>query len=292
MTRSLTYISLLAIALASNCGEPLLTNTSALQYVRVAAPSEPETDSVDVGVYLPPGYDAENEYPVLYFLHGWGEDEHAFHDNGYVRVLDSLFATGAVRAFIVVSPDGEHSGFLSWASGQHAGDRFIVDDLVSYIDANFNTAAARDGRSLSGTSMGGAAALRIGMSHPDIFGSISAHSAALHPVNPDSMADWARGWDGWDARYGHPIDREHWRFNNPLYLAQTVDDAILSSLDIYFDVGKEDNLGFNGTNEELHRILTERDIDHEFSLNSGGHGTEYVLDNIASSFLFHGRLWE
>src|SRR5512138_3336464 len=131
----------------------------------------------DALVFLPPSYQKERNrrYPVVYALHGffigaeqWSKEIHA------PQAFEGAFALGA-KEMIVVLPDSKtlHNGSM-YSSSVTTGDfeNFIARDVVSYIDAHYQTIPNRLARGLVGHSMGGYGATRIGMKHADVFGSL------------------------------------------------------------------------------------------------------------------------
>jgi S-formylglutathione hydrolase FrmB len=157
-----------------------------------------EGDAVDrdVIVFLPPGYnkDKHRRYPVVYALHGFSIGaEQWTHEIHVPQTIDGAFAQGS-KEMIVVLPDSKtvHNGSM-YSSSVTTGDfeKFIAHDVVAYIDAHYRTIPNRESRGLVGHSMGGYGASRIGMKHPDVFGSLyimspccmSARPAG--PVNPE-----------------------------------------------------------------------------------------------------------
>src|SRR5579871_746053 len=138
-----------------------------------------EGDSVDrdVFVFLPPSYqkDKHRRYPVLYALHGYSIGaEQWSHEIHVPQTIEGAFAQGA-KEMIVVLPDSKtiHNGSM-YSSSVTTGDfeQFIAHDVVAYIDAHYRTIPTRQSRGLVGHSMGGYGASRIGMKHPDVFGSL------------------------------------------------------------------------------------------------------------------------
>ena len=155
-----------------------------------------EGNAVDraVIVFLPPDYskDPQKHYPVLYALHGyWIGAEQWTHEIHVPQTLEGAFAKGA-RQMIVVLPDAKtlHGGSM-YSGSVTTGDfeQFIARDLVKYIDTHYRTIASRLGRGLAGHSMGGYGALRIGMKHPGVFGSLYIMSpCCLAPRQPGAGA--------------------------------------------------------------------------------------------------------
>ena len=138
-----------------------------------------EGDAVDrdVIVFLPPSYQKEKSrrYPVVYALHGYSIGaEQWSHEIHVPQTIEGAFAQGA-QEMIVVLPDSKtlHNGSM-YSSSVTTGDfeSFVAHDVVAYIDAHYRTIADRRSRGLVGHSMGGYGATRIGMKHPDVFGSL------------------------------------------------------------------------------------------------------------------------
>src|SRR6187401_1926320 len=152
-----------------------------------------EANAVDrtVLVILPPSYAAERSrrYPVVYALHGYSIGAEQWSQEIHVpQTVEGAFAKGA-REMIVVLPDSKtvHNGSM-YSSSVTTGDfeTFIARDVVSYIDAHYRTLADRNSRGLVGHSMGGYGASRIGMKHPEVFGS-------LYVMSPCCMSARAAG---------------------------------------------------------------------------------------------------
>ena len=138
-----------------------------------------EGDAVDrdVIVFLPPSYfkDKHRRYPVVYALHGYSIGaEQWTHEIHVPQTIEGAFAQGA-KEMIVVLPDSKTVyGGSMYSSSVTTGnfERFIYHDVVNYIDAHYRTIPNRLARGLVGHSMGGYGALRIGMQHPEVFGSL------------------------------------------------------------------------------------------------------------------------
>ena len=158
-----------------------------------------EGDAVDrdVIVFLPPSYqkDKQRRYPVVYALHGYSIGaEQWTHEIHVPQTIEGAFAQGA-KEMIVVLPDSKtiHNGSM-YSSSVTTGDfeKFISHDVVAYIDAHYRTIPNRLSRGLVGHSMGGYGASRIGMKHPDVFGSLYIMSPCCMsarmgggPANPE-----------------------------------------------------------------------------------------------------------
>lgn len=159
-----------------------------------------EGDAVDrdVIVYLPPSYATERNrrYPVLYALHGYSVGAEQWSKEIHVpQTIEGAFARGA-KEMIVVVPDSKtlHNGSM-YSSSATTGDfeRYIAHDVVSYVDSHYRTIPSRRSRGLVGHSMGGYGATRIGMKHPDVFGSLYIMSPCClsprqaRPLSPENV---------------------------------------------------------------------------------------------------------
>ena len=140
-----------------------------------------------LAVYLPPGYrESTGRYPVIYFLPSPFESYRAAFDrNSAQSLFDRAILAAVIPKFILVSVDMTTPLGCSWyVNSPVTGDweDFMVQELVPYIDAQFRTLPHRDSRGIAGDFMGGYGAIRFGMRHPDVFGSVYA----LHPVGTGS----------------------------------------------------------------------------------------------------------
>jgi enterochelin esterase-like enzyme len=144
-----------------------------------------EGDSPDreVFIYLPPSYARETtrQYPVIYFLHGYSVNAQAYvRSLGLPQTAEAAMTKDGGREMILVLPDAftKYSGSMysnSLTTGDWEG--YVSADLVSYIDSHYRTVATRDGRGLSGHSMGGYGTVRIGMKQPAVFSALYAMSS-------------------------------------------------------------------------------------------------------------------
>ena len=126
-------------------------------------------------VYTPPQYgkNKKQKYPVLYLQHGWGEDETAWSNQGHANlIMDNLIAEGKAEEFIVVMTYGmtnevRFGGLREFTA--EAFEKVLVDELVPYIDANFQTRADKAHRAMAGLSMGAFETKLITLRRPEMF---------------------------------------------------------------------------------------------------------------------------
>lgn len=148
-------------------------------------------------VYLPPSYNSSKKnYPVVYFLHGYGDSTQSFM-NDYQPKLDEAFKGGA-QEFILVALDGNNkSGGSFYVNSPVMGnwEDYVVEEVVSYIDKNYRTIAKSDSRGLSGYSMGGFGALYLALRHPDVYNSSLVFCPGVFAE--EDLGDVINSWVGW-----------------------------------------------------------------------------------------------
>lgn len=243
--------------------------------------------TVACSVHLPPSYaTSKRRYPVVYALHGLFEDQRFWSARGLDRVLEGLWARREVPELIVMAVDGGNSFFANSSAGRY--EDLVAEDAVAFAERELRVAPGRESRALVGVSMGGYAALRIALSRPQAFGAVAAHSAMLLTAIP-RPEDGAGRWhmDAFRRVFGDPIDPKLWAESDPFVWAERVDPARAPRL--YFDCGGQDRFGLFAGNEALHRRLEARGIPHEFSLQPGDHGYDYVRSVLPRSLAFLGK---
>ncbi|MBL8623532.1 MAG: esterase family protein [Myxococcales bacterium] len=333
MTR---HLALAAVALVG-CGRaaeppqaPAPAPALALDAAVAASPSRVlavEFDSAALGVrkryraYLPAGYDdaPARRYPVIYMLHGLGDDEDGWLDGGHLAEAADAIGLQA----IVVMPDGDAGFYANWARPDDpeacaavgnpfnprqapasycvatpAYEDYVVRDLVDHVDATYRTIAARRGRGIGGLSMGGFGALVLAMRHVDRFAAAASHSGVdsllyrgPFPYEPgkgvllDDVSQWGRalGPLGMHVRRIFGADAAVWRGHEPTLLAAKLAPGDLA---IYLDCGSEDGLGLNNQAQYLHEVLTARGLAHAWYLGPGGHDFDFWSQRIDDSLGF------
>jgi S-formylglutathione hydrolase FrmB len=277
---------LLAVSL---CAEPPPALSSEARGECLSLPSRILESSVRYCVILPPDYakDANRRYPVLYYLHGLGDNEQMFVRSGGFNLVQELWEGHQIGDFIIVSPAGYASFFMNSYDASFRYDDFFLQEFMPLIEKRYRIAARRESRGIGGISMGGYGALRMAFLHPQLFGSVSAHSGALMERLP--AVSVGNSPEAGRLRilgnvFGSPPDRPFWDRNNPLNIARTAD---LAGMKIYFDCGAQDDYGFEPGAQALHSVLASRSIAHEFHIYPGGHNAAYFARHLPDSVRFH-----
>src|SRR5579863_3033990 len=249
-------------------------------------------------VYLPASYDASaakkppQHYPVLYFLHGLGDNEKTLFNSGGWTLLDDLRKQGKLGDFLIVAPEGRRSFYINSADGSVRYNDFFLQEFIPLIETKYRIGKGRSNRAISGISMGGYGALRFAFSHPEAFSAVSAQSAALITESPEELD--AAGRSGAPLAkvlaevFGNPIDAPHWKSNSPFVLAQK--NAVgMKRLAIYFNCGRDDNYGFEKGAAALHQELEKAGVKHEYHIYDGDHSLEYFLAHFTEVMEFHSK---
>ncbi len=270
------------------------SNVSAQSRVECSAvKSEILQRPVNYCALLPPSYDKEKSrrYPILYYLHGLGESEQALVASGGWNLVEGERDAGKIGEFLIVTPDGGRGFYVNSSDGKSRWEDFFLREFMPAIERKYRARSGKASRGIAGTSMGGYGALRMAFLHPDLFVSVSAHSAVLYEKPPVAFgADPRMAWAQRNLLgpvFGSPLDRAFWDRNNPLMIAKSAQR--LSGLKIYFDCGAEDGYGFDAGARALNALLKSRGIPHEAHIYPGGHTWEYVAQHFPASIAFHSH---
>lgn len=226
---------------------------------------------IPVTVITPEGYDPGKSYPVVYILHGYSDDHRIWIKKGVVGDLADQYQVMAVM------PDGGYSSwyFDSPMMPEYRYETFVINELIPYVDSNYSTIPDREGRAVTGHSMGGHGALYLSFRHQDVFGSAGAMSGGV------DFRPFSHKWDI-SQRLGtieeHP---ENWDQNTVINMTHLLTP---DSLNIVFDCGTSDF--FYEVNCNFHQKLLEENIPHEFHSRPGGHTWPYWMNAIKYHFLF------
>jgi S-formylglutathione hydrolase FrmB len=257
------------------------------------APSQILGRAVPYCILLPPSYDADKtrRFPILYFLHGLGDNEQMFLHSGGWDLVQDLWESKQLGEYLIVTPAGGESFFINSSDGRTRYEDFLVREFLPFIEGRYRVRMGRAFRGVAGISMGGFGALHLAFHHPELFGSVSAHSAAVIEKAPAiAVADSPESGRLriFGAVFGSPPDRAFWERVSPLTLARTAD---LDRVAIYFDCGAQDDYGFNAGAEALDRVLQARHVPHEFHIYPGGHNWAYFAAHLPASLEFHSRVF-
>jgi S-formylglutathione hydrolase FrmB len=254
----------------------------------VSLPSKILARAVPYCVLLPPSYDSEKtrRYPILYLLHGLGDNEQFLIHSGGMNLVEDMWEQHELGELLIVTPAAGASFYINSHDGKRRYEDFFLQEFIPGVEKRYRTQAGRGSRGIGGISMGGYGALHIAFRHPQLFAAVGAHSAALIEKLPNISAQNSQQMSQLrvlgDA-FGTPFDAAFWNQNDPLTIART---ANLAGLKIYFDCGTEDDYGFDAGAAVLDKLLASRHIPHEFHLYPGGHNWSYFAEHLPALLEF------
>ena len=228
-----------------------------------------EYDSKTVGtkrkmqVYTPPGYTADQKYPVLYLLHGIGGDETEWERFAQPDVLlDNLIADGKAVPMILVMPNGRAqkddraNAGMGAAPAFAAFERDLLDDVIPAIQSRYSTYTNRENRALAGLSMGGGQTLNFGLTHLDTFAWLGGFSSAPNTKSPKELVP------------------------DP---AAAKDQLKL----LWISCGNKD--GLIRISQGMHTYLKENNVPHIWHVDGNGHDATHWRNNL---WLFSQRIFK
>ena len=270
-------IAVIAAVLGSWSGVPVIgqappATTDVAPAIVVRVPSASLGREQVATVLLPTSYATSRQrYPVMYLLHGGGQDHTAFATRGWFRALAS-------RDMIVVTPSVGDSWYVNSVADPNAKyEDFVVKDLIEYVDKQYRTIASREGRTVAGVSMGAWGAMMLGLKHHQLFGAIGSFSAPFGISRQDPNMDMTSRTQ---QRFGAPATPERLE-RDPGTLASTI--PVESVPLLYLACGNQDI--FVADNRRFVERLTGRKIPYEYrELSPFGHSWD-VWDGQLVSFV-------
>jgi S-formylglutathione hydrolase FrmB len=244
--------------------------------------------------FLPPDYDQDKarRYPVVYYLHGLGDNEQSLLNFGGWDIITELRRQGKIGDFIVLAPSGGHTFYLNSENGKIRYEDFFLREFMPEMEKKYRMEGTRASRGITGVSMGGYGALRIGFKHPEEFAVVSAQMPALIAELPEDLGTGGEGSPGalLGDIFGSPFNRAYFDRNNVFYFAKKDNVASLKAMKIYFDVGNNDDYGFEQGAQQLDELLKARHVPHEFHIYPGRHDPQFVMRHFGDVMQFQWKV--
>ena len=204
-------------------------------------------------VYTPPGYGTSGEkYPVLYLLHGSGDNEGMWTLSGHANlILDNLLADGKAKPAVIVMPNGHVPRPAATAAGtgdmsaernrtMSVFENDLLGDVMPLVEASYRVYTDPAHRAIAGLSMGGGQSATIGLNHPELFGYVGV---------------WSMGAREPDTQFKTLVEKK------------ALSDKNLKLL--WIGCGKSDGL-FPGA-EVMDKWMTEHNVKHVWRPSEGAH---------------------
>ncbi|AWW33287.1 esterase family protein [Echinicola strongylocentroti] len=223
-------------------------------------------------IYLPPDYEtSERSYPVLYLLHGAGDDQTGWVQFGEVlHITDKAIKEGTATPMIIVMPDADSGrrGYFNQLDGNWNYEDFFFEEFMPYIEGNYRIRAEKRYRAVAGLSMGGGGSLIYALRHPELFSSSAPLSAYVGPLSLDELK---RRMD--TEKFTDQEIQTYFENHNALSLIEQVSEQDKKAVRWYIDCGDDDFL-YEG-NSLVHIAMRKQEIPHEFRVRDGGHTWTY-----------------
>jgi len=249
---------------------------------------------VKYSVYLPADYEtSQRNYPVLYLLHGYSDDETGWIQFGEANTIaDKGIAEGIFPATIIIIPDGKVTWYCNSADGKERWEDMFVKELIPFVEKAYRIRPKKEFRAIAGLSMGGYGALGLSMRNPDLFsscvalssGTFSDEEIAQQPEKQYNM--YFKNIFGENLK-GTDRVNDSWKANSPLHLIRTVPFEKLKSIRFYIDCGDDDFL-YKG-NSLLHVAMRDFNIPHEYRVRNGAHEWSYWRTGLYDGLKFIGE---
>lgn len=244
-------------------------------------------------VYLPPNYNnTDISYPVLYLLHGAGDDQTGWVQFGQVQhIADKAIAEGKSVPMIIVMPDANTGvrGYQNAIDGNFNFEDYFFEELIPHIEKTYRVRSAREYRAVAGLSMGGGGTITYALHQPDMFTAAAPLSAAT------GTWDFEKFKSNMKQRYATVSDEKLESFYKQHDIESVIKNASdeklkqIKELRWYISCGDDDFL-YEG-NSLMHILFRKNDIPHEFRIKDGGHSWGYwqmelpiVLEFISKPF--------
>jgi enterochelin esterase-like enzyme len=237
-------------------------------------------------IYLPPDYElSERSYPVLYLLHGGGDDQTGWVQFGEVlHIADKAIKAGKATPMVIVMPDASagQRGYFNDPENKWRYEDFFFEEFMPYVESEYRIKGEKRYRAVAGLSMGGGGTFMYALHHPELFSSACPLSASCGPLSMEEMERYLdrRGWTGIAEE-----NIESWyKRHSALELVNAIPEEQKRAVRWYIDCGDDDFL-FEG-NSLVHIAMRKKEIPHEFRIRDGGHTWTYWRESLPEVLRF------
>ena len=229
-------------------------------------------------VYLPPDYEtSQRAYPVLYLLHGGGDDQTGWVQFGEVlHIADQAIAEGIATPMIIVMPDANtgRRGFTNDIKGEWRYEDFFFEELMPYVEKTYRIKGEKRYRAIAGLSMGGEGTFTYALHHPELFSSACPLSAATGPQTKEDVVNRMKRFDEKaEVTLPDSVIEAYYKRQSVLYMIENMPEDQKKAVRWYIDCGDDDFL-FEG-NALAHIAMRKKEIPHEYRVRDGAHNWTY-----------------
>ena len=237
-------------------------------------------------IYLPPDYESsERSYPVLYLLHGAGDDQTGWVQFGEVLLIaDKAILEGSATPMIIVMPDGNSGkrGYFNDMQNEWRYEDFFFEEFMPYVESTYRIKGEKRFLAIAGLSMGGGGTFMYALHHPELFSSACPLSAYCGPL---SLEDMEQQLKRRGTEPGSKEEMETWyKRHSAVELINDMPDNQTKLVRWYIDCGDDDFL-YEG-NSLAHIAMRKKEIPHEFRIRNGGHTWTYWRESLPEVLSF------
>ena len=236
-------------------------------------------------IYLPPDYESsQRSYPVLYLLHGAGDDQTGWVQFGEVlRITDNAIKDGSATPMIIVMPDANtgRRGYYNDIDGKWDYEDFFFKELMPHVEQNYRIKGEKRYRAIAGLSMGGGGSFIYALHHPELFSSACPLSAYVGPL---SVEDLKKQLANRKDKFSDDEVLAYYKEHNALSLINAVPDDQKKAVRWFIDCGDDDFL-YEG-NSLAHIAMTKKEIPHEYRVRDGRHSWTYWRESLPEVLSF------
>lgn len=237
-------------------------------------------------VYLPPDYEhSERSYPVLYLLHGGGDDQTGWVQFGEVlHITDKAIREGTATPMIIVMPDANtgRRGYFNDPKGDWNYENFFFDELMPHVEKKYRIRSEKRYRAVAGLSMGGGGTFMYALHRPDLFSSACPLSASAGPLSLEEAGQWLERRS--DKKYNDQEKKQYFESHSAVALINSMDAEKIKSVRWYIDCGDDDFL-YEG-NALAHIAMKKKEIPHEYRVRDGAHNWTYWRESLPEVLKF------
>jgi enterochelin esterase-like enzyme len=226
-------------------------------------------------IYLPPDYEtSQRSYPVLYLLHGGGDDQTGWVQFGEVlHIADKAIREGKATPMIIVMPDANtgQRGYFNDIKGEWRYEDFFFQEFMPHVEKAYRIRGEKRYRAVAGLSMGGGGSFVYALRRPELFSSACPLSASTGPLSLEETKEFLKRRN---ITIKSDAEAEaYYKRHSVIELVNQVADDQKKAVRWYIDCGDDDFL-FEG-NSLVHIAMRKKEIPHEFRIQDGGHTWTY-----------------
>jgi len=268
----------------------LLLAQSGKVYDNLSLPSKILKSERKFAVYLPPDYETSGRsYPVLYLLHGAGDDQTGWVQFGEVQnITDKAINAGTATPMIIIMPDANtgRRGYFNDIKGDWNYEDFFFKELMPYVEKKYHIKTDKRYRAVAGLSMGGGGSFVYALHHPELFSAACPLSAATGPLTmEEAKTQLAKS----NPNLPDSVVTKYYNTHSVVYMMNNMPEDQKKAVRWFIDDGDDDFL-YEG-NCMVHIAMRKKEIPHEFRVRDGGHTWTYwraslpnVLEFVSQSF--------